>query len=51
MIHEKKLKELKDELKRLRHFKSIVTGLWVTDRPEKIFNSVKDKYFWKIDFS
>lgn len=44
----KKNAELKNEVKRLEHFKTTTLGLWATDRPDIIPEDLKKEYFSEI---
>ena len=42
------LEDMEKSWKQTEHEKTVITGLWVTDRPDVIPQDIKDKYFWQI---
>ena len=41
----------KKYIKNLQHNKDTTVGLWATDRPDMIPYELKEKYFFKIEYS
>jgi len=43
--------DIVEENKKLQHHKDTTVGLWATDRPDMIPDELKEKYFFKIEYS
>lgn len=42
------VKETSIKLEKLEYWQNTHIGLWCTDRPEKIPEILKEKYFWEL---